>query len=141
MSPSPQQKLTPGGKAPPGVSFCILFNGHNVIVHRLPTGQHADLCVGTGVGKDGLCFPGVLLRHILAVEDRHKLGVSGLGVLRQLCQQRFNAAVGAEELSVLQGQIVPLVDGEAVTGGLFPRTSCNAFVGATLAATRRTRTL
>ena len=108
--------MTPGRRT--GAIFCIFFNGHNVIVHRLPTGQHTDLCVGTGIGKDGLSLPGVLLRHILAVEDGHKLRIPCLGVLRQLRKQGLDAPVGAEELPVLQGQVVPLVDGKAVKVGI-----------------------
>ena len=70
------------------------------------------------MGEDNLRLLSFLLRHILAKEDGHEFCVSPGGILRQLLKQRLNAPIRAEELSVLQSQIVSLADGEAVKVGV-----------------------
>ena len=104
------------GTAP--LSLRLLLRRDHIVVHGLAAGEEADLRVGAGGGKDGLGLLPLLLGDILAIEDRDELRAL-VGVRPgQPVQQGIQVLVGAEELVLLQGQIVPLVDGKAVEVGV-----------------------
>ena len=62
--------------------FLHLFGGDHVIIHRLSAGQQVDLGGGTRLREDIRGLLGLLLRHILAIEDGDEAGIlvlRGLG--------------------------------------------------------------
>lgn len=55
--------------------FLHLFGGDHVIIHRLSAGQQVDLGGGTRLREDIRGLLGLLLRHILAIEDGDEAGI------------------------------------------------------------------
>ena len=94
------------------------FRGDEVVVDGLPSGEKGDLGTGAGGGEDLQSALGLLLGDVLAVVDGDELGVLlGLG-LGQALEQSGEIPIGAEELVFGQGQVVPLLDIEAVKVGV-----------------------
>ena len=95
-----------------------LFHADNIIVHRLSAGEDRHLRTGTHLFKQGPGLLSVRLLHILAEVQGDEGGFPPGGVLRQLVEQRVKGIVRVEELAFLQGQIIALLDGEAVEVGV-----------------------
>ena len=102
-----------GAKAPR-----FLFNGNDIIIYRLAAGQQADLRLGAGRREDLLRPLGLLLCNVLSIEDRDKLCLLVSLRVGQPVQHGFQVPVRAKELVLLQGQIVPLLDGKAAKVGV-----------------------
>ena len=92
--------------------FLHLFGGDHVIIHRLSAGQQVDLGGGTRLREDIRGLLGLLLRHILAIEDGDEAGILVLRGLGQPGEQGVQVLIRTEQLVLLQGQIVPLFDGK-----------------------------
>ena len=86
------------------------FRGDEIIVHRLSAGEEGDLGIGAGGGENIQCALCLFLRDVLAIVNGNELGVL-LGVgLGQTLQEGGEVLIGAEELVLAQGQVIPLLD-------------------------------
>ena len=97
-----------------GAIDSVLLDGDGVVVHRLTAAEEGDLRLRAGLGEQGLRRLGLLLRYALAVEQGDEGRLPLRRQRRQSGQQGGDVPLRAEELAVQQGQIVALVDGEAV---------------------------
>ena len=95
----------------------MLFDGDDVVVHRLAAGKGGDLGVGADRLKHLGGAGGIILGDTLAGVDGDELGVLIGGYVSQPIQQHVQAAAGAQELAVAQGRLVALRDADAAEVG------------------------
>ena len=99
-------------------TFRGLFHGNDIIIDRLASGEDHNFRIRAG-GLEEL--PGLLSVFLLDVftgVQGDKGGVPAGSVCRQLLQKDVEGPVGAEELSLFQGQVISLLDVEAVKIGI-----------------------
>lgn len=90
------------------------FNGDDIVINRLAARENGDLGIRTVGAEHISCLLSILFSDILAKIQRDKFRAPAHSLRRQFRQQSFNGGIRTKKFPLLQGQIVPLLDVEAV---------------------------